>query len=628
MTPEYYVYVSDRGNIFMTEIAAVLAAALGDLGYEVLFPAPGLPEVARNRINVVVAPHEFFPLQRGVSESALQQAAEASVSLGVEQPGTHWFELGTQYAACGPVMLDISRYSVEELTNRGHNAMHLQLGYHPMWDRWGGEVDGHRRTDVLYLGSTTARRDAILGRAAPFLWDWNTDLRLFEFSQPMYQARGHFVGGSDKWDVLSESRVLLNIHRNDVPYFEWVRVLEAVVNGCLVVTEVSTDYGPLVPGEHIVAVPAELLGPYVSTMLVDEERRQQMTLAAYDLIRTKFELTSMLSPICEVLDGTNWVKSTRSSKRSSKQLAAPPSPSLHVPPSALRMDPFRADALEAEQRVGSRVKELLDGETELVQQVEALQARLEHGSSDHAMMTMTSAWDGFEPEVSVILTSYNYEALVGEAIASVVASLDVAVELIVIDDHSSDGSVQRIRHDMVEIDWFPMALAARSANAGVSTARNFGASIARGGKLFMLDADNVIHPRSLRLLAEALEAEPEAAFSYGILSKEGEHGLLSATPWDVVQLAQGNYIDAMAMVRRGAFDSVGGYDRECGLWGWEDYDLWLRLADGGYAAAFVASLVGVYRVHAGSRQETVNLDTSRIHATFRRRYPSLPWPLS
>ena len=115
MSPTYYVYVSDRGNIFMTEIAGLLAAGLADLGYETVFPAPGLPEEGQGRINLVVAPHEFYPLQRGQDERALARAAEASVAVGVEQPGTNWFELGTRYARLGPMALDINRYSVDEL---------------------------------------------------------------------------------------------------------------------------------------------------------------------------------------------------------------------------------------------------------------------------------------------------------------------------------------------------------------------------------------------------------------------------------------------------------------------------------------------------------------------------------
>ncbi|MFZ0667399.1 MAG: hypothetical protein WAM97_16715, partial [Acidimicrobiales bacterium] len=130
MSPTYHVYVSDRGNVFMTEIAMLLSLALGDLGYETVYPAPGLPEPGPGRINLVVAPHEFFVLQPDLSELELLSAAGCSVCIGVEQPGTDWFELGTHYASAGPAVLDISHYATAELERRGLNATHLQLGYH------------------------------------------------------------------------------------------------------------------------------------------------------------------------------------------------------------------------------------------------------------------------------------------------------------------------------------------------------------------------------------------------------------------------------------------------------------------------------------------------------------------
>ena len=286
----------------MTEIAAVLAAALSDLGYETTFPAPGLPERGRDRVNIVVAPHEFFPLKRRRAESELLAAAEASVVVGVEQPGTSWFEIGTRYASVAAAVLDISPYAVEELRSRGLQATHLQLGYHPSLDRWGGDPASPRDTDLLFLGSLTPRRDKILSEASPLLWDCKADIRLFEFPRPMSKPRGNFVVSEEKWDLLASSRVMLNIHRDEVPYFEWVRVLEAVINGCLVVSERSSDYGPLVPGKHLVAVPPETLGAYALGIMSDEPLRAEMASEAYEFARSKLELTSLLEPICAEME--------------------------------------------------------------------------------------------------------------------------------------------------------------------------------------------------------------------------------------------------------------------------------------------------------------------------------------
>ena len=612
MNPTYHVYVSDRGNIFMTEIAALLAAGLADLGYETVFPAPGLPEKGRGRINLVVAPHEFFPLQRGQRESALLRAAEASISIGVEQPGTSWFELGTRYASLGPTVLDISRYAVEELIWRGYDAHHLQLGYHPSWDGWDGKPDHRRPTDVLFLGSFTVRRETFLARWAPLLWDCTTDIRLFEFPRPMSEPRANFVASQAKWDLLASSRVLLNIHRSEVPYFEWVRVLEAVTNGCLVVTESSADYGPLIPGKHLIAAPADVLGAYASSIVNDEELRSQLANEAYDLVRTKLELTSLLVPICAHIEQV--VLSSPVRKRPEPVQTRQPRPTRQAAPAWT--EPSVAE---------TRVKELLDGETELLQKVEALQSRLVYGCTDHIEAFETGAWEDFRPDVSVVVSSFNYEHFVSDAMVSVTSSLGVAAELIVVDDHSQDDSVQVILDQMEASSWFPIKLLAKSANTGVSVARNTAIAEARADRVFVLDADNVIYPATLHKLSAALDRSPEAAFSYGIIDTDGSHNLISHLPWDVRRLTECNYIDAMAMVRRRVWDEVGGYDPLLGIRGWEDYEFWLRLAARGFHAEFVPEFLGHYRVHGASRQQTVNLDTSPLKEEFRNRYPLLPW---
>jgi hypothetical protein len=614
VSPIYHVYVSDRGNIFMTEIAALIAAGLSDLGYHTVFPAAGLPEPGRDRINVVVAPHEFFVLQRGFTEYELLKAAESSAMIGVEQPGTQWFELSAHYASAGWAVLDISPYAVDELRRRGIEAAHLQLGYHPSWDRWGGQRDQPRHIDLLFMGSMTDRRDQILASAAPLIWDCEADIRLFEFPRPMSEPRGNFVASTAKWDLLASSRVLLNIHRSQVPYFEWVRTLEAVANGCLVVSETSQDYGPLVPGEHLIAAPAEVLGAYVASIITDEPLRVEMATAAYELVRSKLELTAILDPICANLEST--VRHPQA--RGVPMAFRPPPPG--PPPNRIL-----ADAVASEMRARMRVKELLDSETALIRQVEALQARIEWGDSEHAERSVTPAWEGFVPQVSVVATSYNCEPFIAEAIESAMNSTGVAVEIIIVDDHSLDGSVGVVNPLMVAAAEFPITLVSRAANAGVARARNLGTALARSDRIFILDGDNTVYPETLKKLSDALDQAPDAALSYGILAKRDGSGLLSYLPWDTVRLCQGNYIDAMAIIRRSALDKVGGYDEYFGLLGWEDYELWLRMAAMGLRGEFVPAIVGSYRVHSTSRQHTVNLDPGALMGDLKNRYPYLPW---
>ena len=207
---------------------------------------------------------------------------------------------------------------------------------------------------------------------------------------------------------------------------------------------------------------------------------------------------------------------------------------------------------------------------------------------------------------------------------SVTSSLGVAAELVVVDDHSQDDSIQVILDQMAASSWFPIKLLAKSANSGVSVARNTAIAETRADRVFILDADNVIYPRTLQKLSSALDRSPEAAFSYGIIHTDGSRALVSHFPWDVTRLTEGNYIDAMAMMRRQVWDEVGGYDPLLGIRGWEDYEFWLRLAARGLHAEFVPEFLGHYRVHRASRQQTVNLDTLPSLRSFAIDIPCFP----
>jgi GT2 family glycosyltransferase len=634
----FNVFVNARGTIVETEIAELIATALLDLGLEVVFPAPGLPEAQRNTVNLVVAPHEFFPLQSDRTERELLRAAKASVSIGIEQPGTSWFELGTHYASLGRSVLDISPYAIAELKRRGLDAMHLQLGYHPSWDRWGGDPTRHRHKDLLFLGSMTERRSRFLWDAAPLLWDYETDIRLFEFDRLMSEPRANFVAGTEKWQLLADSRVLLNVHRNDLPYFEWVRVLEAVTNGCLVVTESSTDYGPLIAGEHLLATPYEALGAYAASLLADEPLRQEIATSAYDFIRTELKLTSHLAPICETLAAqaarpAQWSRSAPYYPMSSEQ----PQVAAGDPPETVRT---------GEPQVRTTIKGLLDSET---RQAQTPEARPGFRDERHEEVMTSAAWDGFEAEVTVLITSYNGGEFIAEAIASVMSSEEISPEIVVVGNGSQDTSVALVRSVMRDHPEYPMMIIANSANIGVGAARDRGFGAARTERVFILDADNYVFPSTLHKLSNALDCSPDAAFAYGIVARldesgdtlacardaafaygtsarSGGSGVISHLPWDAERLLEGNYIDSMAMFRRSLWERVGGFDTSCSLRGWEDYELWLRIAANGWEATFVPELLASYRVHGAPPRSTVELGAEPLHRGALRPLPVAPLP--
>ena len=84
------------------------------------------------------------------------------------------------------------------------------------------------------------------------------------------------------------------MHRGEEPYFEWARVVEAIANGCVVASETSVGFEPLVPGVHFLMAPFEHLAEQAIALAFDEPRRAAMADAAYKLTTTSLSQGDLL----------------------------------------------------------------------------------------------------------------------------------------------------------------------------------------------------------------------------------------------------------------------------------------------------------------------------------------------
>jgi glycosyltransferase involved in cell wall biosynthesis len=237
------------------------------------------------------------------------------------------------------------------------------------------------------------------------------------------------------------------------------------------------------------------------------------------------------------------------------------------------------------------------------------------------------------PSVTVIVTLYNYSEYIQKCLDSVHAtigsSLPGGFDVLVVDDGSTDKSASLVEEYIQKVDT-PICLVKKLYNTGLADARNCGLKMARAPFVFILDADNWIYPNCLAVLYEAIN-ESEFAAVYGIINcfnnKTGEGaGLISSYEWDVEELLSCPYIDAMAMFRKDILLQIGGYSTELMLiaWsGWEDYDLWLNLAQSGYTAKLVPQILSSYRVHSSSMINTTNIYTDILVQHFRQKFVKL-----
>jgi glycosyltransferase involved in cell wall biosynthesis len=203
-------------------------------------------------------------------------------------------------------------------------------------------------------------------------------------------------------------------------------------------------------------------------------------------------------------------------------------------------------------------------------------------------------------EATVVVPLYNYARFITEALDSVRAQTLAELDLIVVDDASTDDSLAVARAWMERhAERFNRALLLRNTpNAGLGFTRNVGFTEADTPYVLPLDADNRLNPDLCREAVAAAE-RTGAAFVYSRIRQFGDQvELMGDWRYDPVRLVSGNYIDAMALVRRSAWADVGGYDHV--RFGWEDYDLWCRFAERGYFGERLMDVLAEYRVHGQS----------------------------
>lgn len=177
------------------------------------------------------------------------------------------------------------------------------------------------------------------------------------------------------------------------------------------------------------------------------------------------------------------------------------------------------------------------------------------------------------PTVSVVIPVYNRAHLLAEAVDSVLAQHGVAVEVVVVNDGSTDASGSVADH-LAATD--PRVRAIHQDNAGPAAARNAGAALATGRYVTFVDSDDLIPPGRLAEQVAAVErVGPDAV----VLGEEDIFVADGVTPPPSIAMrlsAPRPYWNTMTfMVTRALFDAVGGFDESFRLG--EDTELLYRL---------------------------------------------------
>ncbi|SRR5579883_821199 len=205
-----------------------------------------------------------------------------------------------------------------------------------------------------------------------------------------------------------------------------------------------------------------------------------------------------------------------------------------------------------------------------------------------------------DPIVSVIMPCYNQGQYLDEAIDSVRSQTYQNVEVIVINDGSTDALTIDILCNYQQ----PGVSIIHTANRGPAAARNTGIEQARGVYILPLDADDRIAPTYLEQAVKCLDADPGVGIVYCEAEFFGEKtGRFELPAFNFPGILLGNMIFNSSVYRKVDWEKVGGYKDH--FHGWEDYDFWLSLLELGRDVVKLPDVLYFYRQVASSRSNSM-----------------------
>ena len=220
---------------------------------------------------------------------------------------------------------------------------------------------------------------------------------------------------------------------------------------------------------------------------------------------------------------------------------------------------------------------------------------------------------------AVVIPCFNDGAFVGEAIDSL--ANEEPHELVVVDDGSTDEAtitkLQELERDGVRI--------VRQPNSGLAAARMAGVNATSARYVYPLDSDDLLCPGALARLADALDTHPDAAVAYGDVEMFGaasnffDNSRTVLDPWMITYISN---IPGTSMVRRTMLLEAGGWQLNEG--GYEDWDLWMAMAERGFRGVYAAGMQFRYRISPDGRMWSDAMSKhERLHARVRERHPQL-----
>jgi len=324
------IFCSNLGNFYMHEIADLLQLGLRRWGIEAFLRHEESDKDENFEIRVVIAPHEFFFLGEG---TAWQEFADKpnTVLYNVEQMQTQWFCRAFSLLLKAPLILDISPQTAQILRKAGCDAVFFMPGYlndihytvsqldishielmkgygfaYQDYDWRERDALSDRPIDLLFVGAKTPHRDATLMRLDSVSQAWRFVCAYRDASKPFRRDDGSEAAAEMNWTLSQRAKIVLNLHRDWLGYFEWSRMaLRGFWQGACVVTDPGLPNPVFVPGIHYLEESARHLPELIRWLLSTEDGRSKLDStrrAGYLRATTLGSMETALAPVLSAFE--------------------------------------------------------------------------------------------------------------------------------------------------------------------------------------------------------------------------------------------------------------------------------------------------------------------------------------
>jgi glycosyltransferase involved in cell wall biosynthesis len=222
-------------------------------------------------------------------------------------------------------------------------------------------------------------------------------------------------------------------------------------------------------------------------------------------------------------------------------------------------------------------------------------------------------------KVTVVIPCFNQGVFLQDALKSLSVCNQSLFDTVIVNDGSTDAGTNEYLQQLKREGWNVVF----QENRGLGEARNTGIRLALTPYILPLDSDNMIRPSYLSKGIEMLDQHGDVAVVYGDAAYFGDKtGIYKSGEFNLQLLMLANRIDACAMIRKSVIEEVGYYDN-MEIMGYEDWDLWLRIAFKGYKFHYIGELLFDYRVTSNSMMKTLNRNIekqNKIEKYFSEKY--------